>query len=111
MFFFSPPSTLNPQPPNPQPPNPNNPNNPDALHPERPVPHPEDAADDARHKLALRLVFGGDAAGAVEAALDMVKRGDRERGRALCVRLFDALGANDPLAQAGRRRLSNLWFV
>jgi thioredoxin-like negative regulator of GroEL len=33
------------------------------------------------------------------------------RGRALCVQLFDALGANDPLAHASRRRLSNIWFI
>ena len=71
----------------------------------------KDAADDARHELALRLIFAGDAPGAIEAALEMVKKGDRERGRELCVRLFDALGPADPLAVASRRRLSNLWFI
>lgn len=70
-----------------------------------------DGADDAREKIVLHLVLTGDATGAIEAALDMVKKGSRERGRELCVRLFDALGANDPLAHASRRRLSNLWFV
>ena len=71
----------------------------------------KDAADDARKKLALRLVFAGDAEGAVDVALEMVKKGNRERGRELCVQIFDALGAAHPLAHAGRRRLSNLWFI
>ena len=71
----------------------------------------KDAADDARHTLALRLIVHGDAAGAIDVALEMVKKGDRERGRELCVRLMDALGPNDPIVNASRRRLSNLWFV
>uniref|UniRef100_A0A7S0T2B7 Uncharacterized protein n=1 Tax=Mantoniella antarctica TaxID=81844 RepID=A0A7S0T2B7_9CHLO len=71
----------------------------------------KDAADDARHKLTLRLVFAGDASGAIKVALEMVSKGSRERGRKLCVQIFDALGANDPLTVAGRRRLSNAWFI
>lgn len=70
------------------------------------------AADDKREELSLRaLLQRGDPAQAVDVALESVKRGERERGRAMCVRMFDALGATHPATVSGRKKLSNLWFL
>jgi putative thioredoxin len=72
----------------------------------------KEGADDKREELSLRVLLQrGDAAGAVEVALESVKKGTRERGRAMCVRMFDALGATHPVTLSGRKRLSNLWFL
>ena len=70
------------------------------------------AADDKREELSLRaLLQRGDPVQAVDVALESVKRGERERGRAMCVRMFDALGATHPVTVSGRKKLSNLWFL
>jgi putative thioredoxin len=70
-----------------------------------------EAADDARHALATAQMLGGDATGAIETALEATRRGDKERGRRLCVRLFDVAGGKHPAAVAGRRRLANVLFA
>ena len=68
------------------------------------------AADARRAELALMYFFRRrDGASAVDAALDIVKRGDKSAGRELCVALFDAVGGE--VAAKGRRRLGNLWFA
>ena len=72
----------------------------------------KEGADDKREELSLRVLLQrGDAGAAVEVALESVKKGTRERGRAMCVRMFDALGATHPVTVSGRKRLSNLWFL
>jgi putative thioredoxin len=70
-----------------------------------------EAADDARHALATAQMLRGDATGAIETALEATRRGDKERGRRLCVRLFDVAGGKHPAAVAGRRRLANVLFA
>ena len=70
-----------------------------------------EAADDARHALATAQMLGGDATGAIETALEATRRGDKERGRRLCVRLFEVAGGKHPAAAAGRRRLANVLFA
>ena len=51
------------------------------------------SADARRAELALTYFFRRrDGAAAIDAALDIVKRGDKSAGRELCVALFDAVG-------------------
>ena len=69
------------------------------------------AADDARHALATAQMLRGDVTGAVETALDATRRGDKERGRRLCVRLFEVAGGKHPAVMAGRKRLANVLFA
>ena len=55
----------------------------------------------------------GDAEGAVEVALGLVKSHrdwNDAAGRKLAVKIFEALGESHPVAVRGRRRLSLLWF-
>jgi thioredoxin-like negative regulator of GroEL len=66
--------------------------------------------------LALALYAAGDSEGACETALKSVKpsfgsQDVREEGKKLVVRLIDAVGSGTPLAEATRKRLSNLWFL
>ena len=66
--------------------------------------------------LALALYASGDSEGACETALKSVKpsfgsQDVREEGKKLVVRLIDAVGSGTPLAEATRKRLSNLWFL
>ncbi|MDE1149156.1 MAG: co-chaperone YbbN [Azospirillaceae bacterium] len=73
--------------------------------------NPED--HQARYDLALALYAGGQQEKAVDHLLDIVKR-DREwneqAARKQLVKFFEALGFKDPLAVAGRRKLSSILF-
>lgn len=74
-----------------------------------------DPADhQARFDLATALHAGGDVQGAVDELLDLFRR-DREwndgAAKAQLFIIFDALPAKDPIALAGRRRLSSLIFI
>ena len=63
--------------------------------------------------LASAKFSAGDAEGAVELALGLVKTHrdwNDAAGRKLAVKIFDALGESHPVAVRGRRRLSLLWF-
>ena len=72
-------------------------------------------ADDhqARHDLALALFTIGEREAAVDALVEIVKR-DREwnedGARKRLLKMFDAIGATDPLTIAGRRKLSSVMF-
>ena len=67
----------------------------------------------ARYDLALGLYKAGEAEGAVDELLELVRR-DRgwkdEAARKQLLRVFDALGPAEPLTVSGRRRLSALLF-
>lgn len=76
-----------------------------------------DAAPDdlqTRYDLALALQAAGDAGGAVDHLLEIFRR-DRDwnddAARTQLFTLFDALGPKDPIAIAGRRKLSSLIFA
>jgi thioredoxin-like negative regulator of GroEL len=67
----------------------------------------------AAHTRSLQRFLAGDVDGALEDALWLVQKHRAWRdnaGRALVLRLADALGP-DPRAEKARRRLSNLWFA
>lgn len=68
----------------------------------------------ARYDLALALQAAGDAEGAVDQLLEIFRR-DRawndEAAKTQLFTLFDALGPKDPIAIAGRRKLSSLIFA
>ena len=73
-----------------------------------------DAADhQARHDLAVALFGAGEREEAISEMLEIVRR-DRswndDAARRKLIVFFDAVGAADPLAVAGRRRLSALLF-
>ena len=73
-----------------------------------------DAADhQARHDLAVALFGAGEREEAISEMLEIVRR-DRawndDAARRKLITFFDAVGAADPLAVAGRRRLSALLF-
>lgn len=76
------------------------------------------AADPADHQarfdLATALHAAGDVQAAVDELLELFRR-DREwndgAAKAQLITIFDALPAKDPVALAGRRRLSSLVFV
>jgi thioredoxin-like negative regulator of GroEL len=77
------------------------------------APSEADAAAAAAHARALQRFLSGDADGALEDALWLVRKHRAWRGsagRALVLKLADALGT-DPRAEKARRRLSNLWFA
>ncbi len=67
----------------------------------------------ARHDLAMALLGTGAAEDAIEELLELFRR-DRdwndEAAKKLLFRIFDSIGAADPLAMTGRRRLSSLIF-
>jgi putative thioredoxin len=67
----------------------------------------------ARYDLAMALVGKGDAAGAIDALLELFRR-DREwndgAAKAQLFKLFDSLGPKNEAAQKGRRRLSSMIF-
>ncbi len=74
-----------------------------------------DAGDhQARYDLAKALYASGDAEGAVTHLLDLFRR-DREWNDAAAktqlFTIFDALGAKDPVALNGRRKLSSMIFA
>jgi putative thioredoxin len=74
-----------------------------------------DPADaEARFDLAKALHAAGEVQGAVDALLELFRR-DREwndgAAKAQLFTIFDALPANDPVALAGRRKLSSLMFA
>lgn len=68
----------------------------------------------ARLDLAVALQAAGDAQGAVDHLLESFRR-DRDwndgAAKAQLFKLFDALGGADPVAQAGRRKLSSMIFA
>ncbi len=73
---------------------------------------PSDA--DARFALAQALHAAGDVAAAVDTLLEIVRRDAGWNDGAAKTQLFtifDALAANDPIALAGRRKLSSLLFA
>lgn len=67
-----------------------------------------------RLDLAAALQASGDTEGAIAELLESFRR-DREwndgAAKARLFTIFDALGAQDPIAQAGRRKLSSLIFA
>lgn len=76
------------------------------------------AADPADHQarfdLAVGLHAAGDNAAALDHLLEIVKRDRKwndEAARKQLVKLFEALGFDDPLAIDGRRRLSSILFA
>ncbi|MEM1102044.1 MAG: thioredoxin [Pseudomonadota bacterium] len=74
--------------------------------------NPED--HQARFDLAQAMHATGDAAGAVDALLELFRR-DRDwndgAAKAQLFTIFDALKPNDPVVLNGRRRLSSMIFV
>lgn len=68
----------------------------------------------ARYDLALALLGGGDAEGAIETLLELFRM-DREwnegAARAQLFKIFESLGEKNPLALKGRRRLSSMIFA
>ncbi|MCF4167491.1 co-chaperone YbbN [Zavarzinia compransoris] len=75
-------------------------------------------ADPADHQARFDLAVGLHAAGRIDAAVDqlleIVKRDRKwndEAARKQLVKLFDALGFDDPIAMDGRRRLSSILFA
>jgi putative thioredoxin len=67
----------------------------------------------ARYDLALALDAKGDRDGAIEALLELVRRGrkwNEDAARKHLVTLFEAMGPADPRTIAARRRLSSLLF-
>jgi putative thioredoxin len=76
------------------------------------------AADPADHQarfdLATALYAGGDAGAAVDELLDLFRR-DRDwhdgAARTQLLTIFEALKPNDPVALAGRRKLSSMMFA
>ncbi len=67
-----------------------------------------------RFDLAMAELAANDNAAAVETLLDLFKRdADWNEGAAKeqLFKIFDALGAKDPIAQAGRRKLSSIIFA
>ena len=68
----------------------------------------------ARYDLAMALIGKGDAAGAIDALLELFRR-DREwnegAAKAQLIKLFDSLGPKSEAAQKGRRRLSSMIFA
>ena len=68
----------------------------------------------ARFDLALVLNGQGDRSGATDALLEIVRRNrawNDEAARKQLVQFFEAWGAKDPAAIAGRQRLSSLLFA
>ncbi len=68
----------------------------------------------ARFDLAIALIAKKDHEAAVDHLLELFRR-DREwndgAAKAQLLKLFDSLGAKDPVAQKGRRRLSSMIFA
>lgn len=67
----------------------------------------------ARFDLAVALFARGDAEGAIDELLELVRRDrawNEEAGRKQLVKIFDTLGGADELVQSGRRRLSSVLF-
>ena len=68
----------------------------------------------ARFDLAVALNGSGDVEGAVNELLDLFKR-DRDwnagAAKTQLLTIFDSLSPKDPIALAGRRRLSSMIFV
>ena len=68
----------------------------------------------ARYDLAMALVANREHAAAVDELLELFRR-DREwndgAAKSQLFKIFDSLGPKDPVAQAGRRRLSSMVFA
>ena len=70
--------------------------------------------DDSRFDLARAAIAGGEVADAIDHLLALLRRQRDWRdgsARRLLLRLFDALGAGDPLTLSGRRRLASVLFT
>jgi putative thioredoxin len=68
---------------------------------------------DARYRLAMAQFAQGEREAAIDGLLEIVRRDrtwNEEAARKKLLTLFEALGPDDPLTQAGRRRLSSLLF-
>jgi putative thioredoxin len=62
-------------------------------------------------RLAKALLGLGDATGAIDAALEALKRNAAAPGaKDFIVKIFETLGPAHPLAVAGRKRLSKVLF-
>jgi len=74
----------------------------------------EDPADlQARYDLAVALYGSGDAAAAIDELVEIIRRNrawNDEAARQQLLKIFEALGAGDPLTVAGRRKLSSVLF-
>lgn len=74
-----------------------------------------DAADhDTRQKLAILLLSQGDAKGAMNEALEIMRRDRKwndDGGRKLLLQFFDSLGSQHPDVVEARKRLSVLLFI
>jgi len=67
----------------------------------------------ARYELALAMYGAGDAAGAVDELLEIIRRDrqwNEEAARKQLLKIFDALGPTDPLTIESRRKLSSILF-
>jgi putative thioredoxin len=67
----------------------------------------------ARYDLALALYGGGNAEGAIDQLLELVRRNrawDEEAGRKQLLKIFEALGPTHELTLSGRRSLSSILF-
>ncbi|MBI1237897.1 MAG: thioredoxin [Alphaproteobacteria bacterium] len=87
-----------------------NPN--DVVHLREKVAH-NPADHQSRYELAMALLGAGAKEAAIEELIEIVRR-DREweeaKARKELVNLFEAMGAEDPLTLAGRRKLSTILF-
>lgn len=71
------------------------------------------ADHEARYALALAMYGAGDAAGAVEELLEIIRRDrqwNEEAARKQLLKIFEALGPTDPLTVESRRKLSSVLF-
>jgi len=67
----------------------------------------------SRYDLALALYGAGNAEGAVDQLLEIVRRDrnwNEEAARKQLVKIFEAAGPTDPVTLSGRRRLSSILF-
>jgi putative thioredoxin len=67
----------------------------------------------ARFDLALALYGSHDAEGAIDELVEIVRRNrewNEQAARNQLIKIFDALGATDPVTIAGRRKLSSVLF-
>ena len=68
---------------------------------------------DARYKLALALYANGDAEAATEELLEIIRQDrnwNEDAARIELLKLFEVLGATNPVTISGRRKLSSILF-
>jgi len=73
----------------------------------------EPADHQARYDLASALFAAGEREPAIDALLEIIRRDrtwNEEAARKQLLKFFEAMGFNDPLSVAGRRRLSTILF-